>query len=106
MWVVSLITIVVLVGIVVTTIGVASLLHTKAAAAADLAALAAADAHQHGHGQDIACARAAEVAASNGAALLSCELDHEVVRLSVEVSSTFRWTRVSTIVARARAGPT
>jgi secretion/DNA translocation related TadE-like protein len=74
----------------------------RAAAAADLSALAGAGAHRQGHS---ACEAAAEVALANDARLLSCDDDAGVVRVEVVAESVKllgrRWESVRT----ARAGP-
>lgn len=70
----------------------------RAGAAADLAALAAAD--QALLGRDEACAAARRVAVAQGAGLVRCELDGVVADLTVEVRSGPFTPR-----KRARAGP-
>ena len=68
----------------------------RAAAAADLAALAGA-----AHALDgSACTTAATVARRNGATVQECRLDGEDVDVTVSVTSDWGVTR-----ARARAGP-
>lgn len=73
----------------------------KAGKAADLAALAAADAFR-GITPGDACKIAAEVASRNGAQLRSCAPSgDDSVQLAVTVRSTLPWPAV----AEARAGP-
>jgi secretion/DNA translocation related TadE-like protein len=74
----------------------------RAAAAADLAALAGASAVQHG--QD-GCAAAARVAAANHARLASCGVSTEDVRVGVVVDAGRVLGRALEVSARARAGP-
>ncbi|MGK5628025.1 Rv3654c family TadE-like protein [Streptomyces sp. URMC 123] len=70
----------------------------RAAGAADLAALAAAD---HAlEGRVAACARAAHVAAAHGARVVRCAVRGEIADLAAE--TTFG---PFTTTARARAGP-
>ncbi|HET7328665.1 MAG TPA: Rv3654c family TadE-like protein [Nocardioidaceae bacterium] len=71
----------------------------RAAAAADLAALAAAEAPGRG------CAVATEVAADNGASLSSCEVTGAVVTLEVRLRAEAPFGFRPTIRSRARAGP-
>ena len=73
----------------------------RAHAAADLAALAAALAALDGPID--ACARAAEVSASNGASLLACHLDGFDAIVTVEVAAG--GTGWGAARASARAGP-
>ena len=73
----------------------------KAAKAADLAALAAADVYR-GLMPGDPCAVAADVAARNGAAVLSCTLAGDFsVQVHVSVNTSFPWPASGT----ARAGP-
>lgn len=71
----------------------------RAAAAADLAALAAAAS------PDRACANAAEVAADNGAVLDSCAVAGAVVTVEVRIRAAAPFGFRPTITSRARAGP-
>jgi secretion/DNA translocation related TadE-like protein len=77
----------------------------RAAAAADLAALAGAEAVAQATVGGSGCARAAEVATLNGAAVTSCSVQGRevVVGVTVEVERPFggSWA----VPARARAGP-
>jgi secretion/DNA translocation related TadE-like protein len=67
-------------------IGSATVARHRAQAAADLAALAAA--MKVLEGESVACARAAEVSAHNGASLVACRLDGFDVIVTVEVAAT------------------
>ena len=76
--------------------------HRTAQSAADLAALAGAQALARGRDP---CAGGAAVAAANGARLLSCEPSGAEVRVTVEVAGP-RWLgQRDDLVAEARAGP-
>lgn len=76
----------------------------QARLAADLAALGGATASNSTQAQMDACAVASQVAASNSATLVSCELIGEDVLVSTAVDSTILGIpRQAT--ARARAGP-
>ena len=76
--------------------------HRTAQAAADLAALAGAAAHQDGAD---ACGTAAGVAADNGATLTGCTVDGRDVLVEVEVTGP-RWLgQTGDLSASARAGP-
>lgn len=71
----------------------------RAQAAADLAALGAAS------DLDRACAEAARVASANAAALDSCRVDGDEVRVVVSVAGPdVKWREVR-VSAEARAGP-
>lgn len=74
----------------------------QAAAAADLAALAGAQAV--GASSD-PCEAAARVASANGAQLRSCRISGDVVDVLVELSSPRLWGRTWLLRGRARAGP-
>lgn len=76
--------------------------HRSAQAAADLAALAAADAL--GSGRD-PCAAGAAVAAANGARLTACRPDGRVVTVVATVSGPHWLGQVADLAAEARAGP-
>jgi len=90
------------VGYVVTGVVAMAATQHRAAAAADLSALAGAGAAQRRHP---ACDAADEVADANGARLVSCEDDAGVVTVEVAAASPpllgRRWESVRT----ARAGP-
>lgn len=76
--------------------------HRRAAAAADLAALAGAAALQRG---DDGCAAAEPLAAANGARLVDCAVEGSDVLVTVEVTGP-RWLgQRGDLVGRARAGP-
>lgn len=76
--------------------------HRTAQAAADLAALAAADAV--GSGRD-PCSAGAAVAAANGARLTTCRPDGRTVAV-VATAAGPRWLgQVADLSAQARAGP-
>ena len=75
--------------------------HRRAAVAADLAALAAATAIQHG---DDACAAASRFARLNDATLARCRVADEVVDVAVEVRARVVG-RTVVLGADARAGP-
>lgn len=71
--------------------------HRRAAAAADLAALAGA--------QALDCAPAAATAAANGARLESCQITGSTVTVVVSVTGPSLAGRTATLKARAMAGP-
>lgn len=74
----------------------------RAQSAADLGALAAAQALARGAD---GCAVGGRVAGANGAALTSCQVAGREVRLSVEVAGP-RWLgQTADLTAEARAGP-
>jgi secretion/DNA translocation related TadE-like protein len=74
----------------------------QAEAAADLAALAGAQAAVDG---DDACEAARRIAAANDGVLTSCEVDGEIVEVRVDVDGSRLLGRVWTLTGRARAGP-
>jgi len=74
----------------------------RARAAADLAALAAADALVHGGGAD-PCAVAGGVAADNHASLMECAVAGDTVTVAVVTAPS--WPGLGAARARARAGP-
>ncbi len=74
----------------------------KAASAADLAALAASRAAQHGHD---GCAEAREVAESNAATVRDCEMSDSVATVTVQIESPPMWGRTWEVAQRARAAP-
>ncbi len=76
--------------------------HRSAQAAADLAALAAASAVGRGGPP---CATAAEVAAANGARLVSCRLDGRTALVRVAVAGPHWLGQDADLAAEARAGP-
>jgi secretion/DNA translocation related TadE-like protein len=76
--------------------------HRTAQSAADLAALAAASALARGRDP---CASGADVAAANGAELVSCEMRDRDAMVTVEVAGP-RWLgQTGDLTAQARAGP-
>ncbi len=76
--------------------------HRQAQSAADLAALAGAQAAADGAD---GCARGGAVAATNGARLIACRVSGREVRLRVQVTGP-RWLgQRGDLVAEARAGP-
>jgi secretion/DNA translocation related TadE-like protein len=84
-------------------VGAVFVAHRTAQSAADLAALAGADALQV---SEDACAAAAAIADRNGAALESCEIAGEDITVTVRVEGP-RWLgQPGDPVAKARAGPT
>jgi secretion/DNA translocation related TadE-like protein len=74
----------------------------QAEAAADLAALAGAQAAVDG---DDACEAARRIAAANHGALTRCEVDGEIVEVRVDVDGSRLLGRIWTLTGRARAGP-
>lgn len=92
-----------LVGAALGVVGAVFVAHRTAQSAADLAALAGADALQV---SGDACAAAATIADRNGATLESCEIAGEDVTVTVRVEGP-RWLgQPGDPVAAARAGPT
>lgn len=82
-------------------LGQAAVAAAKAATAADLAALAAADAYR-GIVPGDPCQLAADVSARQGATLLECTLAHDLsVKVEVAVKTVLPWPASG----RARAGP-
>ena len=88
-----------LAGAFLTTTGAA---HRRAQAAADLAALAGAGAHQHGGD---ACAASALVADHNGADSTTCHLEGDDVVVEVSLSGPEFLGHSWELFGRARAGP-
>ncbi|MEP9362562.1 Rv3654c family TadE-like protein [Nocardioides sp. CN2-186] len=76
--------------------------HRSAQSAADLAALAVADAV--GSGSD-PCAVGAAVAAANEARLVTCAVDGREARVTVQVEGPHWLGQVADLAAEARAGP-
>lgn len=76
--------------------------HRRSQGAADLAALAGAQAHQRG---DDGCAAAARVAGANGARLGACRVAGRDVLVTVSVAAPAVLGSGLTLPARARAGP-
>lgn len=76
--------------------------HRTAAAAADLAALAGAEAMQSGQP---GCAAAQRIAEANRARLLACRPQGKVITLTVAVQADVAFGSQFTLRGRARAGP-
>jgi len=76
--------------------------HRRAQSAADLAALAGAQALQ---AAEDPCAAAGQVAAANQARTVWCEVDGEDVIVAVRVAGPGLAGRTPSVVAEARAGP-
>lgn len=92
-----------LAGAVSVLLAQATLTRHRAAAAADLAALAGADRALQGSPR--ACAHAGAVAAAGGAILIRCRLDGLVVAVTVAVPAPGVLRPFGPATARARAGP-
>lgn len=91
-----------LLGLAASFVAAVAVAHRTAQAAADLAALAAAQAAQHGTDP---CGRASEIAAANGARLRSCRVVGEQVWIEV-VAPAPSWAGYTpTARGRARTGP-
>jgi secretion/DNA translocation related TadE-like protein len=75
--------------------------HRRAQSAADLAALAGAQASSRG---EEPCGPAAGIAAANGARLVGCTSGPADVRVLVEVEGHGRWGALFDVHAEARAG--
>lgn len=87
--------------VMVLSLGQAAVAAAKAATAADLSALAAADVYR-GLADGDACKLAAEVAAAHHAVLQSCTLASDLsVQVAVSVKTALPWPAEG----RARAGP-
>lgn len=79
--------------------------HRTAQAAADLAALAGAQAWQEQGSTPAACAAASDVAGRNEAALITCSLQGDDLLTVVKVQGPRMFGHEFEIVGRARAGP-
>ena len=101
--VLTLTAVLLLVGVVTTSLGAVAVARQRAASAADLSALAAAG--QALEGAAASCARAAEIARRVEAELTACTLDGDVVDVVAEVRPPGPLGRLGTARARARAGP-
>jgi secretion/DNA translocation related TadE-like protein len=99
-WVLAIGLVAIMVAQALAVIGSATVARHRAQAAADLAALAAA--LRVLEGESVACARAAEVSARNGASLVACRLDGFDVVVTVEVAGPAVWGAAQ---RSARAGP-
>jgi len=75
----------------------------RAASAADLAALAAAD--RALEGSVAACDAASAVASAHEAQLIGCRLDGDIVEIVAAVALPTALTRFGPVTAQARAGP-
>jgi secretion/DNA translocation related TadE-like protein len=93
----------VLVAIASAAVGGAIVARHRAQTAADLAALAGA--LDSLDGVEVACARAEEIAASNGGHLTECDVDGLDVVVTVEARPTGLAAMGGTASASARAGP-
>ena len=78
------------------------LTHRRAAAAADLAALAGAGALQGG---EAACPAAVALAVANGTRVLRCVVDEDEVVVRVGREVRLPWRSSHSVTADARAGP-
>lgn len=93
-----------LVGSAAGVVGAIVVAHRTAQAAADLAAVAGAEAAVEHTGRD-PCRTAEEIASANGAALVRCAVDGTDVRVEVSVPGP-RWLgQDQDLSAEARAGP-
>ena len=101
-FVIALMGVVMLLGLSAAFLVATAAAHRRAQAAADLAALAGAGAHQDG--QD-ACVMARAIAGRNRASVTRCELDSDDVVVRVEVSSPELLGRRWRVTGSARAGP-
>lgn len=103
-WVVALSGVLAAIGVAAVLVGVAVIGRHRAAAAADLAALAAAE--RAVRGDPAACAVAEQVAGANGARLAACTVGGgAVVEVAVAVPVRLGPLGVLDAGARARAGP-
>lgn len=92
-----------LVGMLSTGLAAVAVARQRAAAVADLAALAAAA--RVLDGSAVACDRAEDVARRNGGRLTGCRLDGDRVEVVAEVRPAGPLGRLGVASARARAGP-
>ncbi|HVU60280.1 MAG TPA: Rv3654c family TadE-like protein [Mycobacteriales bacterium] len=92
----------VLTGVVV-MVGVADQVRHRAGAAADAAALAAAASALDG--ENAACDRGADLAARNGATLVSCSITDGISDVTVAMTAPGVLAGLGPVRARARAGP-
>jgi len=92
-----------LVGALSTGLAAVAVARQRAAAVADLAALAAAA--RVLDGRAVACDRAEDVARRNGGRLTGCRLDGDRVEIVAEVRPAGPLGRLGVASARARAGP-
>ena len=101
--VLSLASVVLLVGALSTSLAAVAVARQRAAAVADLSALAAAAAALDGPGA--ACARAARIAAHNGGSLSACAMTGDVAEVVAQVRPPGLLGRLGLASGRARAGP-
>lgn len=92
-----------LAGATASSVAAVAVARQRAAAAADLAALAAAQ--RALQGRTAACRSAAMIAAANGARLLRCHLDGDVVEVAVDLRPPGLLGRFGVATSSARAGP-
>lgn len=102
-WVLTASALVLAAGLVATVLSAAVLARHRAEAAADLGALAAADAALQGRAA--ACARAGRVAAAGKAVLVRCVVSNATAEVVVEVPGRGVLGRLAPASARSRAGP-
>jgi secretion/DNA translocation related TadE-like protein len=95
---------VVLVALLLAGLGAVAVTRHRAASAADLAALAAADVALQG--PEVACAAAARAAQRGATALTACRLDGDIVEVVVVLRPGGVLGRLGEARAVARAGPT
>lgn len=101
--VVGLLLVLLCLGGLTATMGSIAVLRHRAAAAADLSALAAA---QHAiEGPQAACAAAQTVARAHGADLRSCQLEGSEAIVAVRIGGPGRLAGLGHAQGRARAGP-
>ena len=101
--VLSLCLVLMLVAGLLVSLAAVSVARQRAAAVADLAALAVAG--RVVQGQQMACARARQLAADSGATLLDCRLVGSVAEVVAQVRPAGPLGRLGASSARARAGP-
>jgi secretion/DNA translocation related TadE-like protein len=102
-WVLAVGLVLVAAGLAGAAVGAVRLARQRAVVAADLAALAGAA--RAVDGTAVACGRAGEFAAHNGARLVSCTLDGLDLVVTVELTATPLPGLTRRIPAAARAGP-
>ena len=103
LWMAAVAVILSLMASTVVLLGLAQTARHKANAAADLAALAAAQVLLDGTGS--ACDEAVQNASANGARLTGCSVDGEIVSVSVSVGVRLGRFGIGHAEASARAGP-
>ena len=102
--VLSLASVLALVGALSTSLAAVAVARQRAGAVADLAGLAAAA--RSLDGQAVACDRAVRIAHANGGRVLACRLEGEQVSVTAQVRPPGALGRLGSASARARAGPT